>query len=330
MSIKVCIDAGHYSKRNQSPVVPEYWESVQMWKLHLLLKAELQAYGIEVTTTREEQGKDLKVFERGKMAKGCDLFLSLHSNAVPLSYDETTTTDRASVYAPYDNLNKAFDLANLLAEAVQECMGITRGVVKTRKSETSENDFYGVMKGARYVGCPLFYIIEHSFHTNAKSARWLLKEDNLAKLAKAEAKVIAKFYGINKPEKEGKEKTVNIELTVLRKGSEGEEVKTLQRLLLALGYEMKSASGKKYGADGDFGGATETAVKAFQKAKGLDDDGVVGKLTWNALLKGQAMNEVDKALDWAMNIGLIKDIDNLDAKMTKLDIIVFLYKVFNK
>lgn len=82
------------------------------------------------------------------------------------------------------------------------------------------------------------------------------------------------------------ESTVNIELTVLRKGSEGEEVKTLQRLLLALGYEMKSASGKKYGADGDFGGATETAVITFQKAKGLDDDGIVGKKTWEALLKG--------------------------------------------
>lgn len=83
-----------------------------------------------------------------------------------------------------------------------------------------------------------------------------------------------------------RESTVNIELPVLRKGSEGEAVKTLQRLLLALGYEMKSASGKKYGADGSFGGATEEAVKAFQRAKGLDDDGVVGKNTWNALLNG--------------------------------------------
>lgn len=83
------------------------------------------------------------------------------------------------------------------------------------------------------------------------------------------------------------EKTVNIELTELENGAKGEQVKTLQRLLLALGYKMTSASGKtSYGVDGSFGGATERAVRAFQKAKGLSVDGVVGKNTWAKLLKG--------------------------------------------
>jgi peptidoglycan hydrolase-like protein with peptidoglycan-binding domain len=40
------------------------------------------------------------------------------------------------------------------------------------------------------------------------------------------------------------------------------------------------------GVDGDFGGATERAVMAFQQAQGLDVDGVVGRDTWTALLKG--------------------------------------------
>lgn len=77
------------------------------------------------------------------------------------------------------------------------------------------------------------------------------------------------------------ETTVNIELTVLKKGAEGGEVKTLQRLLIALGYDLG-----KSGADGDFGSATEKAVLAFQKAKKLGADGIVGKNTWNKLLKG--------------------------------------------
>jgi murein L,D-transpeptidase YcbB/YkuD len=38
-------------------------------------------------------------------------------------------------------------------------------------------------------------------------------------------------------------------------------------------------------SDGDFGPKTETAVKAFQKRSGLEPDGVVGPLTWAALLK---------------------------------------------
>ena len=77
------------------------------------------------------------------------------------------------------------------------------------------------------------------------------------------------------------EKTVNIEMTILRKGSKGEQVKTLQRLLIALGYDLGG-----YGADGDFGGKTDTAVRAFQKAKKLTVDGIVGKNTWDKLLKG--------------------------------------------
>lgn len=86
---------------------------------------------------------------------------------------------------------------------------------------------------------------------------------------------------------EKEEATVNIELNVLKNGAKGEQVKTLQRLLLAFGYKMTSASGKTvYGVDGSFGGATERAVRAYQEANGLSVDGVVGKNTWAKLLKG--------------------------------------------
>ena len=64
----------------------------------------------------------------------------------------------------------------------------------------------------------------------------------------------------------------------LRKGDKGEAVAEMQGLLAGLGYDLG-----KYGIDGDFGSATEKAVRAFQKASGLTVDGVVGKDTWNAL-----------------------------------------------
>ena len=72
--------------------------------------------------------------------------------------------------------------------------------------------------------------------------------------------------------------TVMVELNVLRKGSKGEQVKTLQRLLNAMGYDCGTV-------DGVFGSRTLIAVKEFQKANGLTVDGVVGGKTWNALLK---------------------------------------------
>lgn len=76
-----------------------------------------------------------------------------------------------------------------------------------------------------------------------------------------------------------KEKVCKVEVKQLAKGSEGGNVKALQLLLIAYGYSCGS-----YGADGDFGSATDSAVRKYQKAKGLSVDGIVGTKTWNKLL----------------------------------------------
>jgi len=78
--------------------------------------------------------------------------------------------------------------------------------------------------------------------------------------------------------KAGGDDTVNINLPVLQKGSQGNTVKAVQQLLAAKGYK----SGK---TDGIFGANTEAAVKKFQATKGLTADGIVGKNSYNALLK---------------------------------------------
>lgn len=75
-------------------------------------------------------------------------------------------------------------------------------------------------------------------------------------------------------------KTVTITLSVLEKGSKGEEVKTLQRLLISMGYSCGTA-----GVDGDFGNSTLAAVKKYQSANKLVVDGSVGQKTWTSILK---------------------------------------------
>lgn len=70
-----------------------------------------------------------------------------------------------------------------------------------------------------------------------------------------------------------------MEMRYLQKGCRGEDVRALQILLIGRGYSCGS-----YGADGDFGGATDAAVRAYQKAKGLEVDGVVGSATMGSLL----------------------------------------------
>lgn len=74
---------------------------------------------------------------------------------------------------------------------------------------------------------------------------------------------------------------VNVELDVLSQGAKGEQVKALQRMLYAMGYNLGDSK-----VDGSFGKMTDAAVKAYQKKKGLDSDGYVGPQTWNKLLKG--------------------------------------------
>ena len=69
-----------------------------------------------------------------------------------------------------------------------------------------------------------------------------------------------------------------VDLPVLRNGSSGGYVKTLQILLN--GYAKAGL-----GVDGRFGAITEQAVKAYQKSRNLGVDGVVGAITWSMLLK---------------------------------------------
>jgi hypothetical protein len=67
-------------------------------------------------------------------------------------------------------------------------------------------------------------------------------------------------------------------MEILRRGSEGEEVRRWQRFLIGQGL-LESA------ADGVFGEITERATRAFQRRAKIDVDGMVGPLTYAAALQ---------------------------------------------
>lgn len=69
----------------------------------------------------------------------------------------------------------------------------------------------------------------------------------------------------------------SVTLPELAKGCKGEAVKSLQCLLNYKGFSCGSI-------DGDFGNKTKSAVLALQKARGLTQDGCVGRMTWDALI----------------------------------------------
>lgn len=69
--------------------------------------------------------------------------------------------------------------------------------------------------------------------------------------------------------------------SILRLGSSGQDVVTLQ-YLLNVAAEFNSTIPAPV-QNGNFGEETQQAVAAFQRAAGLEPDGIVGPLTWQAL-----------------------------------------------
>lgn len=74
-----------------------------------------------------------------------------------------------------------------------------------------------------------------------------------------------------------------------RLGDQGNEIAEIQAALASQGYDVV--------ADGDFGPATQAAVQAFQQANGLDNDGLVGAMTYQALM-GRNMPVVSRSSNY--------------------------------
>jgi len=97
--------------------------------------------------------------------------------------------------------------------------------------------------------------------------------------------------------------------STIRRGSKGEDVKYVQTILYKLGYNLGS-----YGIDGDFGRATEAAVKEFQRDHGLNADGIVGPLTYEALEK--AADQIEPSKDKTYTV-CIHGLDKTQAEALK-------------
>ena len=85
---------------------------------------------------------------------------------------------------------------------------------------------------------------------------------------------------------------------VLKKGSKGDEVVTLQKKLKQWGYYDGAV-------DGVFGSATQKAVQYFQRKNGLTADGIVGAKTAAALgmtLSGTTTAATDSSSDRSVRL----------------------------
>lgn len=133
------------------------------------------------------------------------------------------------------------------------------------------------IKKLNYTGDRSGNLTMHKFYANTQCPGPYLE----ARFPDIAAKVNARLGVEDKPvEKPVEVKApANTGLPELSKGSSGDSVKALQILLIGYGYSCGDC-----GADGIFGGATRTAVVAYQLKNGLAADGIVGTKTWAKLL----------------------------------------------
>ena len=77
-------------------------------------------------------------------------------------------------------------------------------------------------------------------------------------------------------------KTIASTVPYLKSGDKNDAVKVMQTVLIYLGFDCG-----KSGVDGSFGPDTVKAVKAYQKAVGITQDGICGKDCWKNMLLGK-------------------------------------------
>lgn len=189
--MRVTLDAGHYGKYNQSPVNKAFYESDFNWKITNYMKEYFKEKGVQVRLTRTNKNKDLDLFTRGFKSTNTDIFISNHANAC-----NKENVDFPVVIRGFDE--PATDkLALELAKEISKIIGTKQqGKTWTRKKENSSQEWYGVLRGAKSAGTNYRFIIEHGFYTNKHCANFLLNEDNIKKLAKAEVDIICKYFKV--------------------------------------------------------------------------------------------------------------------------------------
>ena len=195
----IVLDPGHGQFGNAHTTREGFYEGTQNFILASFLKSELEALGFDVRMTRERIEDNPDLAERGSMAGklGAVMFLSIHSNAPggnPSDERYPRIRGAETFYSVSDCEGNA-PIARALNDAVVRTVGTEDRGIKTRRYPDNESvDYYGVLRSAAASGCKRAFLIEHGFHTNPEDSAFLQDSECLARLAKAEAEVIDKWF----------------------------------------------------------------------------------------------------------------------------------------
>lgn len=219
---------------------------------------------------------DMRSFIAEAMSMAC-------ANPV-IGYDQY---QRNTLYAAAEPFG--FDPSKVTKPVETDCSALVRvcimyALAKTGRTGVAIPDIYTGNMMSKLLKTGLFVELTESKYTTKPD--WLGEGDILVTKVKGHTVVVLNngdsYEGNVEPE------SYTLGERTLRRGDEGEDVRTLQEYLLKLGFSVGSA-----GTNGEYNEKTEDAVKAFQVKVALDDDGVYGSKTHTALLGAlEAKNEV--------------------------------------
>ena len=129
---------------------------------------------------------------------------------------------------------------------------------------------------------------EHVFHDNAADAQWF--HSHMGAIAEATCRGLCEYFGIEyrapgtkpapAPTPTTKEETINMELRMLRRGMEGNDVRAAMLLMKDKGYYPDTI----WAGDKLFGPKMEAGLRKMQADHNLGVDGILGAASWGYLL----------------------------------------------
>lgn len=200
-------------------------------------------------------------------AHGADLMIDVHSNASA----SRTATGAAAFY--WYNSAAGKKAADFFAKHIKE-NGLPTWSGGTYASQaTGWSSFYML----KYSKMPAVLTESFFFTTRSDLENYLLNPKVQKVLMKIHANIALEFFGKKALDTALDSVVLPDGREVVKIGSRGADTKYAQITLGRHGFETD--------IDGIFGKDTDKQTKAFQKAKGLVDDGIIGAATWAELEK---------------------------------------------
>ena len=245
-------------------------EGVQCGKIAEACKAALERSGVTVKLMHDESMQEKCAASN---AFGADLHVPIHTNA----FNGTVSGTRMFYYAEGGEGQKA-------CQAIFARLApVTPGTSENIRADAS---LYEV----RVPAAPTAYI-ECEFHDNPTASQWIVKNTGL--IGETIARGICDYFGVTFREKEqaapaednntktNEEETINMELRMLSRGMEGNDVRAAMLLMKDKGYYPDDI----WSGDKLFGPKMEAGLRRMQADQGLGVDGILGSNSWTFLLK---------------------------------------------